>query len=98
MPDLLSPMVNPSTMHECPTRGKRMLVLRGTTEVEDQVFRDVRGVMDNILEINVNSGITLHPFLLGWLSLAAPPETPQSIRCSRAARYNLQPMSSNCFT
>ena len=98
MPDLLSPMVNPSTMHECPTRGKRMLVLRDTTAVEDQVFRDVRGVMDNMLEINVNSGITLHPFLLGWLSLAAPPETPQSITCSRAARYNLQPMSSNCFT
>ena len=98
MPDLLTPMVNPSTMHECPTRGKRMLILRGTTNVEEQVFRDVRVVMDNLLKINLDNGITLHPFLLGWLSLAAPPETPQSITCSRAARYNLRPMSSNCFT
>ena len=54
MPDLLSPMVNPSTMHECPTRGKRMLILRGTTNVEEQVFRDVRVVMDNLLKINLD--------------------------------------------
>ena len=75
----------------------RMLVITGDQSYSDSVFLEAEAAVEKLCLLNSNNGITPHPFLIGWLSLAAPPETPQSITCSRAARYNLQPISTTGF-
>ena len=75
----------------------RMLVITGDYSCSDSVFLEAEAVVEKLILEYSENGITPHPFLIGCLSLAAPPETPQSITCSRAARYNLQPISTNGF-
>ena len=77
--------------------GLRMLTISGSSVLADSAFLRAKVAVMKLLKINTENGITPHPFLLGWLSLAPPPETPQSITFSRAARYNLQPISTTGF-
>ena len=74
-----------------------MLSLTGHKDLDDNVFRDVAAEVIELIKLNTDNGITPHPALIGWLSLAPPPENPQSITCSRAARYSLQLIFTNGF-
>ena len=74
-----------------------MLTLTGHKDLDDNAFRDIAAEVVDIIKLNTDNGMTPHPALIGWLSLAPPPENQQSITNSRTARYNLQHIFTNGF-
>ena len=56
--------------------GLRMLTISGSSLLTDSAFLRAKRAVMKLLKINRENGITPHPFLPGWLSLAPPPDTP----------------------
>ena len=47
-----------------------MLTLTGHKDLDDNAFRDIAAEVMDIIKLNTDNGMTPHPALIGWLSLA----------------------------